>query len=383
MTVPLPLGQPLPHVTTPRPAHSANPSRTTAAAGSVLRVAIAGAGTVPVLAADALLSQRRLPVQVSLLQPGPPPLRLVRSAGPATARAEVIRRVLADRRLDIRYAPVDPDDVTPETLDADATIWVGTTLPTARVHRPGGALEGVVTTSEIRELPTTATSVVVLGAAATAVALIGAVAGRCSAAGPRDRREAHLVLGADALSSPETAAALAGLVELDVNVVVDPVLLRPVPRGERSRRRTHAALAVLGERFASPDAPWLHVDAGWEPFEVAGHDRLENVILSRDGELRAIDAQLLVVRDEDVPALAVHPRARGARITRAGAAPGGHVAVETGTYPRDEVIASRLAEAIVLDAVHGRTVHRLTHRETGSDNSGRVVVAMAGRGRRR
>jgi len=324
------------------------------------RIAVAGTGTMPMLAADALLAQDELPVRVSLLRPDPPALADDRSNA-------VVRRVLADPRIDIAYSGPAADEFDLYDLGADTVVRVGPSLAAARAQHPGGALGAVATTGELRRflggradgrlahrLPAV-TSAVVVGCAPTAAALVR-YATRHPATRPGRLRDVHLVLDAAALGRPATRAALAGLRDLDLNVVVDPALFTS------SHHRTLGLLEELGDVFAAPDAPWLHVDVGWEPVEIIGVDALDAVVLAAPGprrpDLRTLSAQLLALPTGRVHAIAVDPRTGGAGLARAGGARPGrtagtdYVAVETGSFPHDHRAAHLVAAAIVRDTLH-------------------------------
>jgi hypothetical protein len=321
------------------------------------RIAVAGTGTMPMLTADALFNQHSLPVRVSLLRADPPSLKRIAD----DASNAVVRRVLADPRLDITYSGAAGDEFDLDDLAADTVIRVGPALTAARRRYPGGALGAVVTTGELgralagrtdgriaHRLPAV-TAAVVVGCARTAADLL------------RSGHHTVLVLDPTTLRRPSTLSALRTLVGLDLNVMVDPLVfaLPATGRGAALRRAALAVLEELSEGFGAPDSPWLHVDVGWEPVEIIGVDALDAVVLATAGgdHLRTLSAQLLVLRTDSVHAIAVDPRTGGAGLARAGGARPGrtagtdYVAVETGSFPHDHRAAHLIAAAIVRDTL--------------------------------
>jgi len=333
------------------------------------RIAVAGTGTMPMLTADALFNQRSLPVRVSLLRADPPSLKRIAD----DASNAVVRRVLADPRLDIAYSGPAGDEFDLDDLAADTVIRVGPALTAARRRHPGGALGAVVTTGELgralagrtdgriaHRLPAV-TATVVVGCARTASDLLRSAHHTVQRARPARLRDVHLVLDPTTLRRPSTLSALRTLVGLDLNVIVDPLVfaLPATGRGAALRRGALRVLEELSEGFGAPDAPWLHVDVGWEPVEIIGVDALDAVVLATAGgdHLRTLSAQLLVLRTDSVHAIAVDPRTGGAGLARAGGARPGrtagtdYVAVETGSFPRDHRAAHLIAAAIVRDTL--------------------------------
>jgi hypothetical protein len=301
---------------------------------------------MPLFAADALLRRLPDPVHVRLVRPAPPALHEVlgpESLEPADA---LLGRLLADRRVEVAYG--GPSSENPDTA---ATVRVGTSLSTDRERSPDSLLAGVVSPGELRrglveDLPE---SIVVIDCVDAAVALVRA------ARGPRD---IHLSLSSGALLRPGVATALERLLDTDVNTVVFPDLL---PSGEDPADgdlgRSRHALTELSEGFGSRTAPWLHIDAGWNPVEIIGRGAMEAVVLTQsDGRpaLRTVAAGMLVLRAGCLRSTAVdhHPGWAGLAwggVRSDGPAGPEYIAVETGSPRLDRAAADRVAAAIARD----------------------------------
>jgi hypothetical protein len=307
------------------------------------RVAVTGTGPMQMLVADALL------VRVSLLDPELPALHSIHDGVPlsGTPPAEVLRRVLSDSRVEI----------SPDNGDADLVVHTGTALP-------GAPPCGVATTRQLRRCIDrggwdssglarqlrSASSAVVAGSVGAAVSLLRAA--RTSAA-PR-LRDVHLVLRDAALHPRSAAAALAELLDLDVNVLLDPA---EVPLGHQGSAcpgcclpRSIAALAELAERFEPSGGGWLHITFRAEPVQLIGRDRVEGVVMATmppgavEPELATVSAEFFVPGKVAVAA--------GLRLLPA-AVPGAYVAIGTG-----KEAAHRVVDSLVLDAVRQKVVRR-------------------------
>ncbi|MEU4244522.1 hypothetical protein [Actinoplanes sp. NPDC026619] len=330
---------------------------------------------MPLFAADALLRRLPDPVHVRLVRPAPPALREVlgpESLEPADA---LLRRLLADRRVEVAYgAP------SSENQNTAATVRVGTSLATDRTRRPDSLLAGVVSAGEVRRGLATGLpeSVVVIDCVDAAVALVRA---------DRGPRDIHLSLSPAALLRPGVATALERLLDADVNTVVFPGLL---PAGDNLAgddpgagclARSRHALSELGEGFGSPAAPWLHIDTGWNPVEIVGRGAMEAVVLAQqDGPaaLRTVAAGMLVLRAGCLRSTAVDHHPGWAGLAWDGVrndAPAGpeYVAVETGSSRLDHATADRLAATIAHDLA-ARTASRTTPPAgPGPEGDGTVV----------
>jgi ferredoxin--NADP+ reductase len=373
------------------------------------RVVVSGAGAAQMLMVDALLSQHDVPVQVSLVGRIETGLRRVGSR-PARRACQVgdgLGRILADPRVEVSPAGLP---ATPGSADVDVVLHAPSLQPGAATERneTHGRLGGVVTARELREhlrgragqssateLPrqlSAARSAVVVGSATAAVALVRAATdcGGQSASAPQ-LREIHLMLNRATLHSPATAEALEALLTLDAEVAVDTSTVEPAAHGGRRRpdcrlQQSVETLTTLSERFASPDAVYLHIDFDGQPVQVIGRDNVEAVVIApppagaTNRELSTVPADLLIRCTARAGALAMVPhdgcdslvREAGGRVIRDGAvAEGEYIAVETGSQARDALAARRATDAFIEDALRGRLTHSSFRCEAGGADSDR------------
>jgi hypothetical protein len=343
--------------------------------GPVWLVAVTGAGPMQVLVAGALLAQPYLPVRVIVLDPELPAPYSVdgREPWPTAPHAAVLRRVLGDPRVELSFADGSPDvdalvHAAPAgTRDLPRGVFAGEHLPAGNgwvAPEPGHA----------RELRA-ARSAVVAAPATAAVSLL-----RAARAGVAPRlRDTHLILDKAVLSHHAIAEALDQLLELDVNVVVDPDVVAA------AQARGVGVLAELAQRFEPAHGAWLHITSGVEPVQLVGRERVEAVVLATvtpggaGSELRTVRADLFV----HGAGVTVLPDDTGARVvcagTRAPGVPARYVTVADGRTTEDAARARKVVRRLVADALRGQVRRRDRPDTTRAAAAGAKVIALPAR----